>query len=60
MSENNEPRGVTNDAKAREAMLERRRRAGDVLPFSPSAPKDRGEFVDHGPFSNTVPLPGGR
>ncbi len=52
-----EPRGVTNNEADRAAMLERRKRAGDVVPFSPAAPRDRGEYVDRGPFSNKMPLP---
>jgi hypothetical protein len=51
--------GVTNNEADRAAMLERRKRAGDVLPFSPSAPRGRGEYSDSGPFSNNIPLPGG-
>ncbi len=36
--------GVTNDLAAHVALLERRRKAGDVLPFSPATPRDRGEY----------------
>src|SRR6266566_4247731 len=36
-----EPRGVTNNEADRAAMLERRKRAGDVVPFSPAAALDR-------------------
>ncbi len=36
--------GVTNDPAAHAALLERRRKAGDVLPYSPAAPRDRGEY----------------
>jgi hypothetical protein len=53
----NEARGVTNSEADRAAMLERRRKAGDVLPFSPSTPCDRGEYFDRGAFSNNIPLP---
>jgi hypothetical protein len=53
----NEPRGVTNNENDRAAMLERRRKAGDVLPFSPSMPCDRREYFDRGLFSNNIPLP---
>jgi hypothetical protein len=59
MMDENQPRGVTNTEADRAAMLERRRKAGDVLPFSPSAPKDRGEYYDRAPFSNSIPLSGG-
>ena len=56
----NEPRGVTNNEADHLAMLERRRKAGDTLSFSPSVPRDRAEYMERGPFSNNVPLPGGR
>jgi hypothetical protein len=55
-----EPRGVTNNEADRAAMLERRRKAGDVLLFSPSTPKDRSEYSEVGRFSNNIPLPGSR
>jgi hypothetical protein len=53
----NEPRGVTNNENDRAAMLERRRKAGDVLPFSRAMPCDCGEYFDRGPFSNNIPMP---
>jgi hypothetical protein len=28
-----------------------------VLPFSAAKPCDCGEYFDHGPFSNDIPLP---
>jgi hypothetical protein len=56
----NTARGVTNNEADRLAMLERRKQAGDTLPFSPSAPPDRGEYFDRGPFGNNIPPPGGR
>jgi len=40
--------GVTNNADDRARMLERRRAAGDVLGFTPAAPRDRGEYPDGG------------
>jgi hypothetical protein len=57
MDKQKELRGVTNNEADRAAMLERRRKAGDILAFSPSAPRDRGEYFDRGPFSNNIPLP---
>jgi hypothetical protein len=53
----NEPRGVTNNERDRAAMIERRRKAGDVLPFSQAMPRDRGKYFDRGAFSNNIPLP---
>jgi len=53
----NKSRGVTNNESDRAAMIERRRKAGDVLPFSAAKPCDCGEYFDHGQFSNNIPLP---
>jgi hypothetical protein len=36
--------GVTNDPAAYAALQERRRKAGDVLPFAPATPRDPGEY----------------
>jgi hypothetical protein len=54
----NEPRGVINNEADRAVMLDRRHKAGDVLAFSPSAPRGLGEYADRGPFSNNISLPG--
>jgi len=36
--------GVTNDEAARKALMERRKLAGDILPFSPAQPRDSTEY----------------